>query len=357
MQFINYKLGGAAAAGQFFNIVTGEATITSGSNSVTVTFASKTLAKTFFFHTWEIDAAVPYPGEVMVMGEPVGAGPTFTQITFSTWANVSGDCKIRYYIFEGQPSNPINVQHGKVSWTGQSVQFPTISAVVLANSFVISSHAMQGNTMGSDDPTLVRLPTTTQVELRKNAVKVNGTSAYQVIENSRWTVSETSFQITSGTSTTTVGLTGGHTFPANQSFMIGTGRVTTTPIPGNEFPRVSFASTTQAKGDTDANVTNTWDITVFAVDTAGDISVQTPSLTIPASANSATAAITAIPSTRAAICSGALLASNPGHNNASANGDETCDKADFSSTTLIRATRNSTAGQAQVQSLFALQAN
>lgn len=350
--FRNKRL--SAAQNQFYDRVAGEATIPSGSNEVTVTFASKVRAKTFYVFTWKMNSTTAKPGENMVRGELLGT-TTSTQLKFTTDANVPADINIKYYIFEGTPNNPINVLHGTHTWTGQGQVNITIPAVSLTNTFVIGSHQMTGSTPGEDDPTVLKLPNSTTLQLEKAVAKTGGVTSYQVIENSRWTVGQTPFQITSGTSSATVTIPGGHTYPSNQSFVVASGKINVGYLDGNNMPRCYFGSTTQMTGVRAASPSNVWDITAFAVDTAGDFEIQPAVFNIPASNTTGTATLgTAINQNRRAIISGHVWNTTPHHNSGTSTANAVCDMMDFQNDTTVRSRREGSTGQRQDHNIYCI---
>ncbi len=172
----------------------GTATISASAASTTATVTAVDETKTILVFGLS-KAKGDQPDEDFIRGHFTST----TELTFDRTGTTGAAVTIEWYVVEW--SSGVTVQSGIAS--GTAGEDTTITAVVIADSFVLNTWHKDGSTMGDDDLIKARLSTTTNLEIRDNGGGLAGgiNVAWFVVESTDFTTQEGSANMASGLTT------------------------------------------------------------------------------------------------------------------------------------------------------------
>lgn len=206
-------------------------TVSITNTSVSVTIDPVCTAQSVLFFSVTTDDADP--GDVAVGGELVDE----TTITFHRNNGAGATGLISWQVIEFESG--VSVQRGSVSGFNAAGTNVTISAVTLANSFVLVSAIREGTSWSSDDGITANLSASTNIFIDVNAGTA-GTAYWQVVEYNDATVQRVTTTLSSGSASTTSAISA--VDPA-KTFVVGSSYHDAT-VNADDLPRTELTNST-----------------------------------------------------------------------------------------------------------------
>lgn len=242
----------------------GTSILTSAGNQVNATITDIDIAKTMLLFTYRSNTAASINDSVR------GFITSSTQLTFScnTAATGTGQQWIEWVIIEFSPDSDITTQHGTTVGGGVA----TITAVTLANAFVMASFEKSGSsTFGGDDCGWAQLTSTTKVTFYQGAVHDDDT--YQVVSSPHFKVQEIQKIKTSGTQVMITIPTAVDLTKSTMSSFIKLTNGGTNTITFNVLPSFQFSAATKIQRDAYA-IGLAMDDLIYVVELSGNNKIK-----------------------------------------------------------------------------------
>ena len=308
----------------------GTSTILSTTTSITASINAVTTAKSIIVASWRVNSTSPGTGC------PLWYFSSTTQLTFEcVSATVATGLIIDWTVIEFTSDSTISIEHGSV--TAPAVNSTsTISAVTLANAFVIASWKNGGTVFYDDDTIFPDLTATTTITWRE-LVASPDVVRYQVINSSEISSQKLSALAQTGSPVdiTCSAIIQNRSFIA--SYLIA--NAASTGLDFNNAFTSEFTSTTNARF-TRGNGVQSADINAYIVQLPLDWITQWATVAVVSTSTTATLSYASVNTTRAFPWSGASPTNTQGRSN-SANDSwaNTAFTVDLNTSTSISLTR------------------